>query len=123
MKVFYGSEKLDVNSIEMKKLYIKDVYLGDYSYGLYSKLQLVLIDCQNSGESTLRSISGMNTYINGVIYKTFGLDIWELENPMDIKVIIQEKTDKSFNEWLEYTLKEKIKEAEDELKRIKEGIK
>ena len=85
MKVFYGIEHFDPDSTEIKKLYIKYVYLGDYSYGLYSKLQMLLIDCASHPESNFRTISSMGAHINGAIYREYGIDVWELDNPYDIK--------------------------------------
>ena len=111
MKVFYHAEALDTESDEKKKLYMKDTYLGDYNFGLYSQLQLLLIECESLNVKGLRVITGMNTYVNGIIYEKFGVDVWDLENPLDIKQIILDKTGLLFDEWLEGILNEKIAEA------------
>ena len=119
MKVFFEAEDLDPNSKEMKKLYIKDVHLGEYNYGLYSRLRQALIDCSSMVPgSKLRSISGMNTYVNGIIYHTFNINVWDLDNPIEIKGFIEKTTGLDFNEWLEIELNKKLAEAQKQLKDI-----
>lgn len=119
MKVFIESENFDPNSNEMKKLYIKDMYLGDYSYGTYSKLQLALIECESIEESELSVITGMNSYVNGIMYCILGIDAWDYNSPEEIRSLIFKKTGKNFNDWLNDVLEEKIKEATTELTRYK----
>lgn len=38
MRITVKNELIDVKSTEMKKLYLRNVYIGEYSYGDYSKL-------------------------------------------------------------------------------------
>jgi hypothetical protein len=69
-------------------------------------------------DSKLRSISGMNTYVNGIIYRTFHINVWDLDNPIEIKGFIEKNTGLDFNEWLEIELNKKLAEAQKQLKDI-----
>ena len=119
MKAFIEGENFDPNSNEMKKLYIKDMYLGDYSYGLYSKLQTLLLICDGHDKSDLRIITNISTFINGIIYYTLGINTKDYSSEREIVSAIEEITGMQVNDWIENVLETKIAEAEKEVQKIR----
>jgi hypothetical protein len=102
MKVMFESEQLDINSTEMKPMILRGVNIGEYSYGLYSKLQKKEIRERKD------IIVSFENYICGIIHDYFQIDVLTANDVKNAEKICQEKFSISLNEWVNKELQTKL---------------
>jgi predicted HicB family RNase H-like nuclease len=104
MKVTFKSETLNPNSTEMKPMILRGENVGEYSYGLYSKLQK-----QNMKENH-DTLGVFENYICGMIHKHFNINVITANDVKNAKKICQEKYGISLNEWINQELQSRLRE-------------
>lgn len=98
MKVTFKKETLNPNSIEKRDLYLRDKYVGQYDYGVYSKIVLLKAKKQEL-------LPDYENFICGMIHKYFNI---EIDNKHDIEKaekICIEKENCSLINWINDELK------------------
>lgn len=103
MQITVKSELIDVKSTEMKKLYLRNVYIGEYSYGDYSKL--VRIKANNN-----HFLGSFENYICGLIHNYFKIDVLNKNDVKNAMELCKEKEHIELIDWINQQLYALIKD-------------
>lgn len=103
MRITVKNELIDVKSTEMKKLYLRIVYIGEYSYGDYSKL--VRIKANNN-----HFLGSFENYICGLIHNYFKIDVLNENDVKNAINLCKEKEQIELIDWINQQLYVLIKD-------------
>ena len=84
MKVTVKSETLNPNSIEKRDLYLRNKYIGQYDYGVYSKI--VLLKARKH-----ELLPNYENFICGILHKYFNVDILNKKDVENVMKLCKEK--------------------------------
>lgn len=102
MKVTVTSERLDINSKERKDLILRDINVGTYNYGDYSKLVFL-----KSREG--RMLGDLENYICGLLHNYFKVDVLTSDDVLKLEKLCIEKEYCTLEEFINRQLKELTK--------------
>lgn len=102
MKVTVKSETLNPNSIEKRDLYLRDKYVGQYDYGVYSKIVLLKAKKQEL-------LPDYENFICGMIHKHFNVDILNKKDIENVMKLCKEKEHINLIDWVNNMLQEESK--------------
>ena len=86
----------------MKTLYMNDLPIGEYSYGLYSKVQINLIKKDSHG------IPVLDNYFAGKAHYQLGINVYECTSKEEIITAIEVASKMNINAWIESIFLEEI---------------
>ena len=99
MKITVTAEKLDINSKETKPLILRDINVGMYNYGDYSKLVFL-----KSREG--RILGDLENYICGLLHNYFKVDVLTSDDVLKLEKLCEEKEHCTLEKWINNTLYE-----------------